>query len=140
MKLSKITKTGLFLFAMYWLFPTFDNGLIVGIIQVLFYLLLLYISYVAINTSVNYIIRNWSKAHLRYIDEREHIKGNTLANLTRLDFLGATFRLFHYVRYNKKRILTSMWYSYLENMAIVLTFVIGVIIIVGFIFFSLKFA
>jgi hypothetical protein len=126
-------------FVFFYFFPNWTNNLITYILKFLFYLLLMYIAYSFINDAINYVVRNWKQAHLRYIDEREHVKGNTLANLTRMDLIGATFRLWHYVRFNKKRILQQMWYAYLENMAITITFIVMVLIVLGFIFYSINF-
>lgn len=137
MKIIKIIKFVLFGIAVYFLFPSFNNGLIIFVLKFLFYLLILYFIYALVNDIINYIVNNWQQAHLKYIDEREHIKGHTLANLTRLDFLGALFRLFHYIKYNRKKIMYIFWISFLDKIAITLTFILGFIIIVGFIIIRL---
>lgn len=136
MDFKKTIKFVLLLLAMYLLFPEFSGGIILSVIKFLFYMLLIYIAYVVINDGVNYIFKNWHKAHLLWIDEREHAKGHTLANLSRLDFLGATFRFIHYVKYNWRKILQSMWYEYLQNMIPILSFILIVIIVVVFLWFS----
>ena len=118
--------------AIVFLFPSFTGGIFLYIVKFLFYLLLVYISYIAINDIVNYISKNWRKAYLLWIDEREHAKGHTLSNLSRLDLLGATFRLFHYVRYNKRKIMQRIWLEYLENMIPILAFIFIAIIVIGF--------
>ena len=139
MNLIKIIKFLLMGTATIYFFPSFNNGLINFILKFLFYLLLMYIVHIIINDGINFIIRNWSQAHLRYIDEREHIKGNSLNNIFRMDFIGAMFRVFHYMRFNRKKIFQEFIYLMLENLAVVITTVLIFIIILGFIFYSLYF-
>ena len=112
-----------------YFFPSWGGSIIAYILKFLFYIFLMYIAYALIDESINFITRNWDRAKLSYIDEREHVKGNTLANLSRIDLLGATFRLFHYIKYNKRRALQEIWFNYLSNVAIYLTS-IGIIFII----------
>lgn len=139
MKYAPTIKLVLFLGTAYYLFPSFGNGIGNFILGFIYYLLLLFISHAVINDGINYIAKNWGKMYLRWIDEREHIKGNTLANLTRLDFVGMIFRTIHYARFNKKRFMQEVWYNFRENMSIYLTFILFFFVVIGFIVYGVFF-
>ena len=139
MNYIKTIKFVLFLGSAYFLFPKLNNGLFTAILKLIFYMLLLFLSHAVINDLINYISLNWHKLYLRWIDEREHIKGNTLANITRLDWVGIIFRTIHYARTNKKRFMIEMWYNFLENIAIYLTIIFVLLFIIGVIIFKIYF-
>ena len=139
MKIKKIIKFVLLATCIVYFFPKFNNGIFTFVLKLFLYIFLMYICYVIINDAVNLIYKHWGKANLLWIDEREHARGNTLANITKMNFLGALFRFIHYVSFNKKRMLQEMWYGYLENIAVVLTFILVILIIVVFIFYRLNF-
>ena len=100
---------------------------------------MLYAAHITINDGINYINKNWRKVYLRYIDEREHVKGNTLAKVTRLGFIGATLRIWHHTIFNRKKYLQELWYNYLENVAIWVTAIIIILIMILFILFGIYF-
>ena len=139
MKIAKIIKYILFIGLVYILFPKFNNGVITFIMKFIFYMLLLVIGNAIINDSINYITKNWRKTYLRWVDEREHIKGNTLANVTRLDFIGMIFRTIHYFKFNKRRFIQEMYYIIRDNIIVYFTFVFIMFIVIWFIIFNLYF-
>lgn len=133
MNYIKIIKNILTLFCVWYFWPSYNGSILKYILKFLGYLLLIYLFNALINDIVNWLEKNRKKVYLLWIDEREHIKGNTLSKITRMDFIGAVFRLIHYVKFNRRRIMQNMWYGFLENKAIYLTFIIGGIGIILFI-------
>jgi len=139
MDFEKIIKYVLLLSCMFYFFPSFSNGIFTFILKMMLYMFSMYICYIVINDSVNFIFKHWGKLHLLWIDEREHARRNTLAELSRMDLFGASFRLIHYINFNKKKMLQGMWYDYLENIAVVTTFILFFLIIIGFVLFRSNF-
>ena len=136
MKFIKLLRNVLLLFCMWYFWPSYNGGVFRFLIKIFAYLLLIYLCNAIINDTFNWIEKNWKGVYLKWIDEREHIKGNTLAKVTRMDFIGALFRIIHFVKHNRKSIAQAMWYNFKDNLAIYLTFILGSLIIIGFIFIS----
>lgn len=139
MDVKKTIKTLLLLICVYFFFPSFTGGIFIFGLKFFLYCFLLFICSAVIHDSVNYIVRNWHKIHLLWIDEREHIVGNGISNLRRLNFLGATFRLIHYINFNKKRLIKELWFICLENLPIALTLLGFFVIFIGFIIYGVFF-
>lgn len=139
MRLMKTIKFILLIICLVYFFPEFNNGIFLFVLKLLFYVFLMYISCVIINSLINELNKFLIKTKILWVDEREHAKANTLANLNRLNCIGVLFRLIHYYSFNKKRIIKKMWYNYLENITIILICILFFLIIFGFIIYRINF-
>ena len=138
MNLTKAIKFVLMSLIVVYFFPSF-NGLITFILKFFLYLLLILLANLIIDEGIILFNKNSRNFYLRYIDEREHIRGNTLGELKKLDFLGTIFRIWHYVGFNKKRIIHEMWSNCLENLAVIIITILFFVTVIGFIIVGIVF-
>lgn len=139
MRFKFIFKLVIFFVIAYYLFPTFNNGFVVGLLLFMCYVVIVGFVALLIDEVIDYLDNNWRKGYLNYIDEREHVKGNSLANLSRFDILGWGLRLFHKILRDRKRLIWELYYNFLESKAVYITTFICFILLITYLSFMLFF-